>query len=133
MLPATVTRRVETIPDVSRSGKRINGLFRLMETPDLWMQAYQKIHTNTGATTPGVDGNTLDGFSDERVFNLIELLTTDRYRPKPVRRTYLPKGDGRFQCHHLLHAGTLPDMRPKDMQKQRAVFSETRTYGSGGG
>lgn len=23
----------------------------------------------------------------------------------------------RIQCHHLLHAGTLPDMRPKDMQK----------------
>jgi len=22
-----------------------------------------------------------------------------------------------IQCHHLLHAGTLPDMRPKDMQK----------------
>jgi hypothetical protein len=88
MLPATVTRRVETIPEVSKSGKRINGLFRLMETPDLWMQAYQKIHTNTGATTPGVDRNTLDGFSEERVFNLIELLTTDRYRPKPVRRTY---------------------------------------------
>lgn len=59
------------------------------------MQAYQNIHTNTGATPPGVDRNTLDGLSDERVFNLIELLTTDRYRPKPVRRTYLPKGDGR--------------------------------------
>jgi group II intron reverse transcriptase/maturase len=97
MLPATVTRRVETIPEVSKSGKRINGLFRLMETPDLWMQAYQKIHTNTGATTPGVDRNTLDGFSEERVFNLIELLTTDRYRPKPVRRTYRPKGDGRYR------------------------------------
>jgi group II intron reverse transcriptase/maturase len=95
MLPATVTRRVETIPAVSRSGKRVNGLFRLMETPDLWMQAYQKIHSNKGATTPGVDRNTLDGFSDERVFNLIELLKTDRYRPKPVRRTYIPKGDGR--------------------------------------
>lgn len=95
MLPATVKRRVDTIPEVSRSGKRINGLFRLMATPDLWMQAYQKIHTNHGAITPGVDRNTLDGFSDERVFNLIELLTTDRYRPKPVRRTYIPQSDGR--------------------------------------
>ena len=95
MLPATVTRRVETIPEVSRSGKSINGLFRLLETPALWMQAYQKIHTNKGAITPGVDRTTMDGFSDERVFNLIELLKTDRYRPKPVRRTYIPKGDGR--------------------------------------
>ena len=43
MLPVTVTRRVDTIPEASRSGKRINGLFRLMETPDLWLQAYQKI------------------------------------------------------------------------------------------
>lgn len=95
MLPETVNRRLETIPEVSRSGKRINGLFRLMETPDLWMRAYQKIHTNKGAITPGVDSNTMDGFSDERVLNLVELLKTDRYRPKPVRRTYIPKDDGR--------------------------------------
>ena len=95
MLPVTVKRRLATIPEVSRSGKRINGLFRLMEAPDFWMRVYQKIHANKGAITPGVNRNTMDGFSDERVLNLLELLKTDRYQPKPVRRTYIPKGDGR--------------------------------------
>src|SRR5262245_17584927 len=95
MRPTTVKRRLETIPDVSRPGKRIHGLFHFMETPALWMPAYQKIHPNQGATTPGRERNPLDGFSDERVCNLMDLLTPDRYRPQPVRRPYLPKGAGR--------------------------------------
>lgn len=39
MLPATVSKRVEARADISKPGKRINGLFRLMETPDVWRQA----------------------------------------------------------------------------------------------
>ena len=66
-----------------------------MESPVVWMEAYANISANKGATTRGVNQNTLDGFTDERVVNLQTLLKENRYRPKPVRRIYIPKSDGR--------------------------------------
>src|SRR4029450_1551459 len=55
MLSATVSKRLEALPDISKQGKRINGLFRLFESPELWQEAYAKIHANKGAITRGVD------------------------------------------------------------------------------
>jgi group II intron reverse transcriptase/maturase len=95
MLPESVIKRLGALCDVSRSGKRVNGLFRLLESPVLWMEAYANIYANKGATTRGVNHNTLDGFTDERVVNLQALLKENRYRPQPVRRIYIPKSDGR--------------------------------------
>jgi RNA-directed DNA polymerase len=95
MLPDSVIRRLGALGEVSRSGKRVDGLFRLMESPLLWMEAYANIYANKGATTRGVNHNTLDGFTDERVVNLQTLLKENRYRPQPVRRIYIPKSDGR--------------------------------------
>jgi RNA-directed DNA polymerase len=83
------------IAKISQQGKRINGLFRLMENPELWIQAYAKINPNKGAMTKGVDNSTMDGFSTERVANLIELLKEGRYHFKPVRRVYIPKANGK--------------------------------------
>jgi hypothetical protein len=74
MLPDRATKRLQALPDISKQGKRINGLFRLMEVPELWQQAYANINANKGAMTPGVGPVTLDGFSQERAANLIELL-----------------------------------------------------------
>jgi RNA-directed DNA polymerase len=73
----------------------VNGLFRLLESPVVWREAYANIYANKGATTRGVTPNTLDGFSDERVVHLQTLLREHRYRPHPVRRVYIPKSDGR--------------------------------------
>lgn len=95
MLPDSVIKRLGALGDISKAGKRVNGLFRLLESPVLWMEAYANIYANKGATTRGVNANTLDGFTDERVVNLQTLLKENRYRPKPVRRVYIPKSDGR--------------------------------------
>ncbi len=46
---------------ISKQGKPINGVFRLLENPILWHEAYANIYANKGATTPGVDEVTLDG------------------------------------------------------------------------
>jgi group II intron reverse transcriptase/maturase len=94
MLPETAKKRLEALGNLSRQGKRINGLYRLMESPELWLQAYAKVHANAGATTTGVDRVTMDGFSRERVANIIALLKENRYRFKPVRRAYIPKANG---------------------------------------
>lgn len=95
MLPSSVARAVESLPTVVRSGRRVNGLFRLMKTSPLWVQAYQKIAPNKGAMTPGVDGKTFDGFSPEKVASIIKRLADGTYRPQPVRRVYIPKANGK--------------------------------------
>src|SRR5262245_10863457 len=97
MLPDRAIKRLQTLPDISKEGKRVNGLFRLLETPELWLQAYANINANKGALTPGVGPVTMDGFSRERAANLIELLKDGQYRPKPVRRTYVPKPNGKMR------------------------------------
>lgn len=94
MLPTTVERAVESLPTVVKSGRQVNGLFRLMKSPLLWEQAYQKIAPNKGAMTPGVDCNTFDGFSPDKVVSIIKRLADGTYTPKPVRRIYIPKANG---------------------------------------
>ena len=94
MLSATVMRRLEALETISKQGKPINGVFRLLENPILWHEAYANISANKGATTPGVDEVTLDGFSEERVTSIITRLKSGTYRFQPVRRTYVPKKNG---------------------------------------
>jgi RNA-directed DNA polymerase len=95
MLPNTVERAIGSLPAVVRSGRRVNGLFRLMKCPSLWDQAYQKVASNKGAMTPGVDGRTFDGYSPEKVRAIIAKLTDGTHKPAAVRRVFIPKADGR--------------------------------------
>jgi group II intron reverse transcriptase/maturase len=95
MLSATVMRRLEALEDISKQGKRINGLFRLMEDQILWHEAYANIYANKGAITPGVDEVTLDGFSEERVASIIKQLKDGTYQFQPVRRVFIPKKNGK--------------------------------------
>src|SRR5258708_19449734 len=95
MLSARVSRRLEALENISKQGKGINGLFRVMEDQILWHEAYANIYANKGATTPGVDEVTLDGFSEERVTSIIARLKSGTYRFQPVRRTYVPKKNGK--------------------------------------
>jgi hypothetical protein len=54
MQAVIIQRRIESLPTLSRSGKRINGLHRLMRSPYLFERAYEKVSLNKGALTPGV-------------------------------------------------------------------------------
>lgn len=79
-----------------QKGVRIKHLFRIMtHYSDLWMVAYAKIASNMGAMTKGVDESTLDGMSKERVEKLMISLKDGTYTPKPVRRVYIPKKNGK--------------------------------------
>jgi retron-type reverse transcriptase len=76
---------------------RFDNLFPKLYNPELWLLAYQKIAPKPGNMTMGVDGKTSDGFSLELVQHLITDLKASRYKPKPVRRVYLPKPNGTGQ------------------------------------
>ena len=67
-----------------------------MLRPDIYYLAYKNLYANNGASTPGIDENdTADGFSDERINNIIEALKNDTYYHKPVRRVYINKRNGK--------------------------------------
>ena len=95
MLPEKAVKRLDALGKLSQQGKRVNGLFRLIQCPFLWMEAYSRLYSNKGATTRGVDNVTMDGFSEDRALNLIKLIKENRYYPKPVRRIYIPKANGK--------------------------------------
>jgi RNA-directed DNA polymerase len=95
MLPQTTIKRLDALRKLAQQGKRINGLFRLLENPFHWLEAYSRLYANKGAVTRGVDNVTMGGFSEDRVLNLIKLIKENRYQPKPVRRTYIPKANGK--------------------------------------
>ena len=90
MLSARTGEKLRAISEVARKGRRVKDLRRLMNHPDLWMQAYLNIQGNKGALTRGTDPTTMDGYSPERAANLVELIRERRYKPKPVRRAKIP-------------------------------------------
>lgn len=72
-------------------------LFRYMLRPDIYYVAYQHLYSNNGAGTKGVDDDTADGFSEEYVTRIIDALRNGTYQPKPVRRTYIQKANGKMR------------------------------------
>ena len=95
MLTDTTIRRLETLGEIAKQGKPINGLFRMLGAFKLWLQAYANIHGNKGAATVGADGTSLDGFSVERVDRIVAALKCGDYRFVPVRRVQIPKSNGK--------------------------------------
>lgn len=95
MRPEVVEKRLASLPELSRQGKRINGLHRLLACPKLWEQAYEAIAPNRGALTPGVEPTTLEGFSLKWMEDIIAKVKDGTYRFKPVRRVYIPKPNGK--------------------------------------
>jgi group II intron reverse transcriptase/maturase len=90
MLSARTGEKLRALSEVARKGRRVKDLRRLMNHPDLWMQAYLNIQGNKGALTRGTTTTTLDGYSPERAANLVELIRERRYKPNPVRRVNIP-------------------------------------------
>ena len=80
-----LSKKLEGISDASKKGRRVKDLFRIMTNcRELWLAAYANIYSNKGAITEGVNANTLDGFSQERVERIIEKLRNRKYRFSPV-------------------------------------------------
>lgn len=70
-------------------------LYRNLYNPEFYLLAYQRIQAKQGNMTAGADGKTIDGMGMKRIENLIEKLRDYSYQPKPARRMYIPKANGK--------------------------------------
>lgn len=106
-------------------------LFRYMLRPDIYYIAYQRLYSNDGAGTKGVDDDTADGFSEEYVTKIIDALKNETYRPKPVRRTYRKKPNGKMRP---LGLPTFTDKLVQEVMRMilEAVYEPVFSYYSHG-
>ena len=92
-------QNAETVLDVlrdrGRRGLPCNELYRQLFNPQMYLMAYGRLYSNTGAMTPGVDGETADGMSLAKIEHVIGMLRHERYRFRPVKRIYIPKKNGK--------------------------------------
>ena len=92
----------EILERISKSSKEHNDgvftrLYRYLLREDIYMNAYRNLYANNGAATKGIDNDTVDGFSLEYIRKIINDLKNQTYEPKPVRRTYIPKRNGKIR------------------------------------
>lgn len=93
-------------------------LYRYLLREDTYYSAYQKLYSNKGAATKGTDNDTADGFGKKYVDKLLEELANGTYTPKPVRREYICKQNGK------LRPLGIPSFRDKLLQEVIRRFLE---------
>lgn len=72
-------------------------LYKNLFNPQFFLKAYGNMYHKPGNMTEGTDGNTIDGFSTNRIENLILALKDESYQPKPAKRVYIPKKNGKMR------------------------------------
>jgi len=88
-------QNAETVLSILREcgaqGLPLDRLYRQLFNPSLYLHAYGKIYRNTGAMTPGVTSETVDGMALTKIDAIIQALRMERYQWTPVRRIYIEK------------------------------------------
>ena len=91
----------KVLNSLNRHSKDLNykyeRLYRILFNTEMYAVAYQRIAPKQGNMTEGTDGNTIDGMSIKRIEDLIASLKDESYQPKPSRRTYIPKKNGKMR------------------------------------
>ena len=83
------------IANSKKSEYRFQRLYRNLFNEEFFLIAYGKLAPNSGNLTEGISKETIDGFKLEKITKLIEDLKNERYQPKPVKRIYIPKKNGK--------------------------------------
>lgn len=78
----------------TREDYKFQRLYRNLYNMEFYLIAYARIYSKEGNMAKGVDGQTIDGMSLERIEKLIEKIKDFSYQPKPSKRVYIPKKNG---------------------------------------
>ena len=81
-------RKLATAEPTKRFGK----LHKMIRQEVFLTMVWQRVQTNTGSLTPGIDGQIKTDVDEQTLITLAQELKTGSYRPQPVRRVYIPKG-----------------------------------------
>lgn len=81
----------------SVSNYKYERLYRNLYNPEFYLLAYANIAKSQGSMTQGVDGQTLDNMSLPRINRIIESIRNRTYQPKPAKRKYIPKKNGKLR------------------------------------
>lgn len=79
-----------------RNSQKIYSYKRFFD-PEEYKKAYNSIKSSPGYMTPGVDGETIDGFKTEIYEKIIHDMKTRKFQFSPVKRVNIPKPDGRIR------------------------------------
>jgi group II intron reverse transcriptase/maturase len=77
---------------------RFTNLYSLLHWEYWILEAANKVLARPGSSTAGVDGQTRGNFEQNfnaQIQSIVAQLKAKTYEPLPVRRTYIPKSDGR--------------------------------------
>jgi group II intron reverse transcriptase/maturase len=83
------------LQDRGKRGGPVPDLYRQLYNPMLYLRAYGRIYANDGAMTAGSTPETADAMTLGKIMKIIDDLRHERYRWTPVRRTYVPKKNGK--------------------------------------
>ena len=93
--PIHVLKSLEEKASVSNN--KYERLYRNLYNPEFYLLAYANIAKSQGSMTQGVDGQTLDNMSLPRINRIIESIRNRTYQPKPAKRKYIPKKNGKLR------------------------------------
>lgn len=72
-------------------------LYKKMFDEDRYKEAYNKLKGKDGNMTNGVGKGTLDGFSNQKIKNMIQKMKDRSFKFKPSRRIAIPKSNGKMR------------------------------------
>lgn len=90
--------RLEQIHEINRNNFQWKNkdLYRFFYKEDMYRSAYEKIKSNKGSLTKGSTNETLDGFTRQRIQNVIKAMQDKSFEFNPAQPISIPKGsDGK--------------------------------------
>ena len=93
-----IRERLETLEKLNANPAFLNKqLYRLLYSEELYVIAYDHLRRNKGAMTAGINKRTgtADGINMNEIRKIINSLKDQSYQPKPARRVYIPKANGK--------------------------------------
>lgn len=82
---------------VNNQETRFPRLWEKLGTEEWLSQAWEEIRSNKGSQTPGTDNLTAEDVDLSRIRRLSERVRNGTYSPTAVRRTYIPKSNGKLR------------------------------------